>query len=576
MHEVTESSRNTTESNVVDMEAPSTSASVSKANRSSIFKKYLSPARFDCSTPRESLNAFNQTDILDVSDDAEASSSLKNLDILEKSEFCTPVDSLNTLEDADILDSTVEKESNITSTEEAEKMFTPGRRSKRSSSLQSTPVQSARRSTRRNSVSTSLNKANILSEASTSKEDPQPTISKDAQSEQIKNQDKNNIASTSASPFRRKRSTSLDTKDVPLRKRILRSSSIDAELKSEEATPSPRTRNCRASSAVLNKEGDVKIQNMRNLRSAVELPVIEEIPRGDKNEESEVKKSYKSKSVKSSRSESETTPKQSRKSKSTIAAVTKSNLEEYSTSRRLTRRQAELLKKTLESSEINVGLPQIQEEQSGSESDNSEGHERGPNIGKIDPIKLLDKPNFEGKPDSDEERNIQRSPSSSVPESPVGSQTRKLRSHSSMSNTSPASEDSRTERKELKSVKRVISGKYSTRRQRSKSIDTKFEDRPSPPKLRRTRKGSKESESNSDVSHISKAQSLVETRKATAVGKRTRSNSLHLDQPELVESPLRRSERRSLLPKSELPKIDEETSAASGSTRNLRKRNLAK
>lgn len=63
----------------------------------------------------------------------------------------------------------------------------------------------------------------------------------------------------------------------------------------------------------------------------------------------------------------------------------------------MTRKQAELLKKTLQSSKISIDLPQIQEEQSGSESDDSESHERGPNVGKIDPIKLLDKPNFEGK-----------------------------------------------------------------------------------------------------------------------------------------------------------------------------------
>lgn len=90
-------------------------------------KKYLSSARFDCSTPRESLNALYQTDILDVTDDAEASSSSKNLDISEKSEFCTPVDSLNTSKQTDFLDSIVEEGNNVTCTEEVEKMFTPGK-----------------------------------------------------------------------------------------------------------------------------------------------------------------------------------------------------------------------------------------------------------------------------------------------------------------------------------------------------------------------------------------------------------------------------------------------------------------
>lgn len=141
-----------------------------------------------------------------------------------------------------------------------------------------------------------MNKTDIISEASTSKDGLQP-ISK---STRIENQDESNmeLMSTSpATPFRRKRSTSLDTKDVPLKKRILRSSSISAELKNDEATPSPRTRSHRASSVVLDKGSNVKTHN--------KLPVIEEILSSDNNEGNEkctpssrIKKSNKSKTVK--------------------------------------------------------------------------------------------------------------------------------------------------------------------------------------------------------------------------------------------------------------------------------------
>lgn len=73
-------------------------------------------------------------------------------------------------------------------------------------------------------------------------------------------------------------------------------------------------------------------------------------------------------------------------------------LQEYSTSRRLTRRQASLLEKTLNVSNITdldiSHLHDIRQQ----ESDNSETEQRGPIVEQLDPIYLLDKKSFDGKP----------------------------------------------------------------------------------------------------------------------------------------------------------------------------------
>lgn len=65
-----------------------------------------------------------------------------------------------------------------------------------------------------------------------------------------------------------------------------------------------------------------------------------------------------------------------------------SSLEDYSATRRLTRRQKSLLEKTVNMSKIS--------EKEKSDSDVSDDEDRGPNLGQIDPIILLSKVDFKG------------------------------------------------------------------------------------------------------------------------------------------------------------------------------------
>ncbi|KAF5298453.1 hypothetical protein FQR65_LT01232 [Abscondita terminalis] len=209
----------------------------------------------------------------------------------------------------------------------------------------------------------------------------------------------------------------------------------------------------------------------------------------------------------------------------------------YSSSRRLTRRQAELLKKNLGVDSADV------KELENSSGDSSHSLSRGPDIPKIDALTLLNKNSFEGIPDPDEDM-VNKSAESSLED------IQQLRSRSSMSNTnsfetSPPSSEKRVTR----SKRKLLDGddKNATINDSSQNQQTKIV----PRKIRKTRLTSKDTDV-SDTSIISRAHSTIEAKKPGKITRRTKSLVEDNEKPIL-----RRSERNAQ--KSHLPKIVEES-----------------
>ncbi|XP_076270585.1 uncharacterized protein LOC143202735 isoform X1 [Rhynchophorus ferrugineus] len=212
----------------------------------------------------------------------------------------------------------------------------------------------------------------------------------------------------------------------------------------------------------------------------------------------------------------------------------------YTTTRRLTRRQASMLK--------SIGTIK-------------EDAESLPNLEEIDPIQLLDKPVFEGQPDLAETQAY-------APSSPSGSVdlSRHIRSASVISDTAEPS----TPRRRSKAVSESVDSPASTikSRLRRPSVDTaslvsEQSDSPSPPK--RTRKKETTKEDDPEAS----------TEETTRRRRKSRSSSVSSIKSHIsdkTESSVVTRSRRIHSVKSELPEIEEENSPMEESARKGRRK----
>lgn len=170
--------------------------------------------------------------------------------------------------------------------------------------------------------------------------------------------------------------------------------STHSETKSPSEKHIPIKRNVRASSEMKTKpENSISTRNLRA-----------------KSADNTINDNNSIKSARSTRSTRRTTQSQQITNLEKIPEQPNEavSMEEYSTSRRLTRKQKNMLEKCKERSLIVAASVTTIDEESDSDIE-----ERGPQLEEMDPIQLLDKKSFHGSPDSAEQKLL-RSPASSI------------------------------------------------------------------------------------------------------------------------------------------------------------------
>ncbi|KAJ8980297.1 hypothetical protein NQ317_005217 [Molorchus minor] len=298
-------------------------------------------------------------------------------------------------------------------------------------------------------------------------------------------------------------STSKDPDPEPPRNpRRTRSASVD------ETIPSVRKRSLRRSSTEEKSDEEVKTKVRGKASSVSQLPVISE---------------------------------ENKANKSRPRGRASSSIDAYATTRRLTRRQASMVKGMETPSSVTA-------------QDDSDV-EKVLDVDAIDPIKLLDKEPFEGKPDPDEEKIYeQSSPSNSTVSSFTKPARRTSRSASMASDSSlpPSVSRPSTPKKTKKSVEPPSpSGvKTRSRKQSETSSVTSEKSEPHTPPKRAKKKDADDTGSGASA-----------TASTRTKGTRSRANSASSAKSDKSASPKRVTRGRRLVSaKSDLPEIVEEKS----------------